>query len=233
VSALHAPGFPCRADRRWPSAQAAPSAALSTCKHRACAVARAADLKNYVEVEGVSIAPNADPLAGIGVHLSRRVREGCQSGVKGRSGRRAAEAGRQLIPAGSAGLMPYAPKRPCARPYCPRLLDHGEECPEHGPTARNRENDRQPKRAQKRKFYQTPEWRTFREDILVRDPVCRIKDKCAPKGAPSTCVDHVIPIEAGGEPLDPRNAQGACWPCHSAKTAREDGGFGNRVRRSA
>jgi 5-methylcytosine-specific restriction protein A len=124
--------------------------------------------------------------------------------------------------------MPYAPARPCSRPCCPRLLAYGEQCPDHGEKARKRENDREPKRKAKRRFYQSEAWRLFREDKLEREPICRICGK-----APSTCVDHKVPVEERPDlALDDENTQGACWSCHSAKTASQDGGFGNR-RRSA
>ena len=35
-------------------------------------------------------------------------------------------------------------------------------------------------------------------------------------------VDHVVPLEAGGDPWDPANCQALCGPCHSAKTAAEN-----------
>jgi 5-methylcytosine-specific restriction endonuclease McrA len=49
-------------------------------------------------------------------------------------------------------------------------------------------------------------------------------------------VDHKIPRElfalglADGDPDSDENLQGMCKPCHSAKTAAEDGGFGNERR---
>lgn len=41
-------------------------------------------------------------------------------------------------------------------------------------------------------------------------------------------VDHVVPHH-NDEALfyDPSNPQSLCHPCHSVKTAREDGGFGH------
>lgn len=47
----------------------------------------------------------------------------------------------------------------------------------------------------------------------------------------STVVDHIVPHK-GDQKLFWRrsNWQGMCKPCHDAKTAREDGGFGRPVR---
>nr|DAE96978.1 MAG TPA: HNH endonuclease [Caudoviricetes sp.] len=46
---------------------------------------------------------------------------------------------------------------------------------------------------------------------------------------PATEVDHIIP-HRGDQKLfwDMSNWQALCHNCHSAKTAREDGGFGNK-----
>jgi 5-methylcytosine-specific restriction protein A len=44
------------------------------------------------------------------------------------------------------------------------------------------------------------------------------------------CVDHIIPVNGPDDPLfwDENNHQSLCISCHSEKTAREDGGFGNK-----
>ncbi len=65
-------------------------------------------------------------------------------------------------------------------------------------------------------------WRKLRGMILARDPFCQ---------APgchewSTEVDHIKSRENGGTD-HPDNLQGLCKPCHSRKTAIEDGGWGN------
>lgn len=119
--------------------------------------------------------------------------------------------------------MPHAPARPCSRPYCSRLLAYGEECPEHGAKARGRQHDAEPTRRQKRRFYQSPAWRALREQVLEEEPICMICHR-----APATCADHIKPVEEHPElALVRSNCQGACWSCHSAKTASKDGGFGN------
>lgn len=69
-------------------------------------------------------------------------------------------------------------------------------------------------------------WRQLRERILVRDLY-----RCQEHGCAVICggkgqahVDH-----ADGDPNnnDPSNLRTMCVACHSRKTAREDGGFGN------
>lgn len=50
----------------------------------------------------------------------------------------------------------------------------------------------------------------------------------AGKVTAATEVDHIVP-HRGDERLfrDEKNLQSLCRPCHSRKTAVEDGGFGN------
>ena len=75
-----------------------------------------------------------------------------------------------------------------------------------------------------RKTYQTAAWIRIRKFILQRDPLCKAADLCVKKHGttlPSTEVDHIIPIRAGGAEYDPANLQGLCKQDHSAKTARE------------
>lgn len=65
-------------------------------------------------------------------------------------------------------------------------------------------------------------WQRKRRRILARDPVCK---RCDRKF--STEVDHIIPKVRGGSDADD-NLQGLCKPCHSEKTAKEDGRWGPR-----
>lgn len=65
-------------------------------------------------------------------------------------------------------------------------------------------------------------WRKIREAQLAREPLCRC---CAAADivCAATDVDHI-----NGDDADHRdsNLQSLCRSCHSAKTARENGGFG-------
>lgn len=56
----------------------------------------------------------------------------------------------------------------------------------------------------------------------------RANPLCAMCGMSASCVDHIVPLAAGGERLDDSNFQSLCTSCHSRKTACEDGGFGRR-----
>ncbi len=66
-------------------------------------------------------------------------------------------------------------------------------------------------------------WRKLRRLVLARDPICRAPG-C---NQASTEADHIKPRREGGsDGLD--NLQGLCKPCHSSKTAIEDGRWGAR-----
>lgn len=72
-------------------------------------------------------------------------------------------------------------------------------------------------------------WQRIRERILARDAYlcqeCKRGGKLTAVGK-SGHVDHVTPKARGGTD-DDTNLQTLCQPCHSEKTAKEDGGFGN------
>lgn len=76
-------------------------------------------------------------------------------------------------------------------------------------------------------FYRRAEWRALRTAILTRDG-----HRCATPGCATRAshVDHILAVSRGGGALDPANLRSLCAPCHSRKTARADGGFGNRLR---
>ncbi|KRG38833.1 hypothetical protein ARC78_15260 [Stenotrophomonas pictorum JCM 9942] len=67
-------------------------------------------------------------------------------------------------------------------------------------------------------------WRRLRAAILADEPLCRI---CASKGY-TRGANHVDHINGDPSNNDMTNLQPLCAPCHSRKTAAEDGGFGNR-----
>lgn len=75
-------------------------------------------------------------------------------------------------------------------------------------------------------------WRRARAAFLQLHPLCA---DCEQRGlvTVATVVDHVRPHK-GDQDLfwDETNWQPLCGPCHSTKTAREDGGFGNRQRQA-
>jgi len=118
--------------------------------------------------------------------------------------------------------MPTKPKKLCAVPGCPNIINVGETyCAEH---ERERQKNVNANRESTSKRYDR-RWQRLRRLVLNREPLCR---ECLKHGrlTPATEVDHIISLSKGGDnSLD--NLQPLCHACHSRKTASEDGGFGN------
>jgi len=62
-------------------------------------------------------------------------------------------------------------------------------------------------------------WRKLRHKFLKAHPLCHC-------GQLATDVDHILAKAKGGKD-EWSNLRALCHRCHSAKTASEDGGFGN------
>lgn len=128
--------------------------------------------------------------------------------------------------------MPSRPKQPCGQPGCNKLTD-GKRCEDH-----------QSKRVDDRAYDQRRgtstergygwKWRTYVEAYKRRNPLCV---HCLARNVitPMQAVDHVKKVSGPSDPLFwvPTNHQSLCNPCHSVKTATEDGGFGNSRKASA
>lgn len=114
--------------------------------------------------------------------------------------------------------MPIAPLKPCTFAGC-SALTKGGRCPAH---AKAREQYRG---SSTERGYGS-DWQRLRRWFLSRNPLC-VKCKAAGMVTPAEEVDHITPHK-GDERLrmDVANLQALCKPCHSAKTATEDGGFG-------
>jgi 5-methylcytosine-specific restriction enzyme A len=69
------------------------------------------------------------------------------------------------------------------------------------------------------------EWRKYSQQYRRDHPLCA-QCRCNP----SAVVDHKQPHRGRDDPLfwASSNHQALCSGCHSKKTAKEDGGFGNR-----
>src|SRR5690554_5661002 len=123
--------------------------------------------------------------------------------------------------------MVRKPKRPCNHPGCRRLVEKGY-CDEHR-RQRSQEYDRWRGSSAERGYGHR--WRKYREWFLKQNPLCV---ECRKRGklTPATEVDHIRPHK--GDPVlfwdAENNWQGLCKSCHSRKTAKEDGGFGNLGR---
>lgn len=72
-------------------------------------------------------------------------------------------------------------------------------------------------------WYSSTAWRQARGWYLQEHPVCR---EC---GDASAVIDHIEPHRGDVDLFwSPINWQPLCKPCHDRKTAKGDGGFGNR-----
>lgn len=67
-------------------------------------------------------------------------------------------------------------------------------------------------------------WRAIRSAVLAAEPLCRM---CTARGI-TRAAQHVDHVDGDDGNNDATNLQPLCAPCHSRKTATEDGGFGNR-----
>lgn len=97
--------------------------------------------------------------------------------------------------------------RPCLHTACPELVTVGSYCKAH-----DRGYDRRRPSSSVRGYDST--WRKIRSAKLNRDPFCY---SC---GDPANEVDH---IDGNARNNDPSNLRSACKPCHSRRTAREQG----------
>lgn len=110
--------------------------------------------------------------------------------------------------------------RPCRHGGC-RVLTTEGYCEKHKPTA----NAGRLSSAARGYGYK---WRQSSKLYLAKHPYCA---ECARQGRRelATEVDHIVPHKGDMKLFwDRKNWQGLCHTCHSIKTAKEDGGFGNR-----
>ena len=128
--------------------------------------------------------------------------------------------------------MPQKPLKPCCAPGCRELIRGARFCAKHEHLAVKQERKVQDQRrgssAQRGYGYK---WQQAREGFLRHNPLCA---ECQRHGRVTAAliVDH-IKAHKGDMTLfwDRMNWQPLCKPCHDAKTAREDGGFGNQEGR--
>jgi 5-methylcytosine-specific restriction protein A len=122
----------------------------------------------------------------------------------------------------------WSAARACPEPGCGKPSARGEKFCE----AHVKENYLTRQVARRRehcpwlRWYDWAVWKGFHglQGIVVRrDPVCKICNR-----NPSTVADHIVPHRGNWDLFTSlSNLQGLCAACHSEKTAREDGGFGN------
>lgn len=127
----------------------------------------------------------------------------------------------------------------CSYPGCNGTVPYGEKyCERHkasGPEREKRMKQERERRRQRRKGSSAAQgygshWQRLRAAFLRAHPLCVM---CQKEGrlTAATEVDHVIPHHGDARLMwDESNLQPLCANCHSRKTAREDGGFGNPRR---
>lgn len=109
------------------------------------------------------------------------------------------------------------PKKICNYPGC-SATQYEPRCPKHSKAEYY--SPKTPRIQANRGFYNSARWDRLRKAKLARDPLCEIRYHC--KGDPADSVDHIQPIEAGGEQMDIANLQSACRRCHTWKTVTID-----------
>lgn len=121
--------------------------------------------------------------------------------------------------------MPHKSMHVCFYPGCQELTRE-RYCEKH----RKASYDDRRESAAKRGY--GSKWAKARLAFLAEHPTCEC-ERCKASGQPlpADVVDHIIP-HRGNQKLfwDTKNWQAMNHVCHNRKTAREDGGFGNRSR---
>lgn len=123
--------------------------------------------------------------------------------------------------------MPYRPSSPCAEPGCNALTTRGR-CDQHRRTVVSRTYERERATAAQRGY--GSRWRKASAAFLRAHPLCQC-DECQEgklRVRASVVTDHKVPHRGDMRLFwDSSNWQALSKTCHDAKTAREDGGFGN------
>jgi 5-methylcytosine-specific restriction protein A len=99
------------------------------------------------------------------------------------------------------------PTRLCSTARCPDPATYRGYCTTHA-QQRNRETHTN------KSIYSSKRWQMLRRKVLFEEPLC----SC---GEIATDVDHIQPIERGGQPWSRANLQSMCHQCHSIKTNAE------------
>ena len=129
--------------------------------------------------------------------------------------------------------MALKPMKPCAAPACGALVRGVRYCPTHEYLTRvvtQQHDERRESSTQRGYSYK---WQQARKGFLAKHPLCA---ECERQGriTAATDLDHIIPHKGDKDAFWTRsNWQALCHPCHSRKTATEDGGWGNTIKNEA
>lgn len=99
------------------------------------------------------------------------------------------------------------PTRLCLEPRCASPATYRGRCQRHS-------REREAATHRNKQLYSSRKWQNTRLLQLHLHPLC----EC---GQIATDVDHIVPVERGGERWEFTNLQSMCHSCHSVKTRRE------------
>jgi len=120
--------------------------------------------------------------------------------------------------------MPLKAKHPCNKSGCPALTAE-RFCETH--TQENRRAVDANRDPTSRQLYDR-RWNVARVLFLRKNPLC-VECKKTGRVVAANVVDHVEPHRGNYQKFwDQTKWQPMCKPHHDAKTAKEDGGFGNK-----
>ena len=78
-------------------------------------------------------------------------------------------------------------------------------------------------------FYNSKRWRSLRNYHIQMHVLCiKCKRDGIVKGA--QVVDHILPINMGGSPIDKKNLQSLCNSSHNAKSGRESAEYRKNLK---
>ena len=126
--------------------------------------------------------------------------------------------------------MPNKPKRLCKHPGCNQLIDT-TYCSTHQQLHIQKRRDYDINSRQSyHDWYSCKRWRLLRMHWLKCNPLC-VECSKNHRLVPATVVDHIVPHKGKQSMFyDTNNLQSLCKQCHDIKTARDNGGFGNKSK---
>lgn len=104
------------------------------------------------------------------------------------------------------------PTRLCAEPGCPSPATYRGRCQAHARTTE------QTICRAGYSIYRAKRWQLLRRRVLFEQPIC-----AGCNTALAVDVDHITPLNQGGQPYNRANVQGLCRHCHGQKTRQEQG----------
>lgn len=126
--------------------------------------------------------------------------------------------------------MALRPLKPCCAPGCGELVRGARYCAKHMHLTKVETKRHDERRESSTKRGYGYKWQKARAAYLAAHPLCEhcLKEQ-PPRYTPATELDHSIPHKGDMQLFWKSELwQGLCAHHHSLKTAKEDGGFGNK-----